>query len=341
MYWRLEMERRLITLFILSSLCVLFASCSLNENNLPQEISTNRVDTSADYIAESNEETEHSDSSLQSVFTSADTMTTSEKNDNINKYGELEPYLKYDWVNSNGKLVNCESGKMNGPFFYISIVNLNLDNIPEVIISQKYSNRTIQMNDIFSINNNEVTYMASFYGGFGDNIEVLEDSLTKKLYFVCDSNVFQNQTTSKTLILCSYNSDFTSFCCNPQLSVNEKNDVTVYRQYKHYQDEINCIETFSVWDFGEKNEITNLITENQYETEYQKIFERLTSVSNSSVYKTDKLIYNLFDDEDMCSSDEEVTTEIKKILNDYLLMECYEEPEVELYESHEINNTDY
>lgn len=335
------MERKLIALFILLWSCILFVSCSSNKYNLSQVPHTYSIDASDDSTAESNEETEHSVSSLQNIITSAVTLIASEKNETVNKYGNLEPYLKYNWVNCNGNLINSKSDKMNGPFFYISMVDLNLDNIPEVIISQKYSDRTIQINDIFSINNNEVTYQMSFYGELGDNIDVLEDSLTKKLYFVCNCNVFQNQTTTKTLILCGYNSDFTSFSCNPQISVNEKDNLIVYRQYKQHNEEANCMDFFSVWDFGENDEITNVLTEHQYEAEYQKIFEGLISLSNSYVYKTNKLIYNLFDDEDMCSSNEEVTAEIEKILNDYILMECYEEPKAEPYESHEINSTDY
>ena len=84
---------------------------------------------------------------------------------------------------------------------------------------------------------------------------------------------------------------------------------------------VNCTDFFSVWDFGENEEITNVITEDHYNVEYQNIFENLTLVCELQAFKTNDLIYDLFDDDEIYSSNEEVTIEMEKIINEYFFYE--------------------
>lgn len=231
----------------------------------------------------------------------------------------VEPYLKYDWVNSSGRLIGTESYEMNGPCFFITIADLNLDNVPEAILSQKYSNRTVQINDVYGIENDKVVYKASFYGAFENSISIYEDKSTHRKFFMCYSNVFQSQTTTKSLILCSYTDDFSEFYCVPQLSINEMDKTIIYRQFVEKNEFFNCIDYLSVWDFGENEGITQTITEEQYVIENQNILYELIKVKESSVIKTDELVFNLCEDgEEWYSDSEKVLFEIKKVLNGYL-----------------------
>lgn len=313
--------RKLIIQIIIFLSCVFLVSCSKNVDKPFKTILTDSTDINTDCGYEKNAEFDYSDSALSELVTSAETVIAGKKVEDRDKYGQLEMYLKYNWVNSNGFLISSESDKMNGPFFYMTIADLNLDNTPDIIVSQKYSNRTVQINDIYSINNGEVTYKASFYGSFNDNITIFKDEITQMLYFVCNSEVFQNQTMTNTLLLCSYNIDFSHFSCNPQLSQSKKEQTIIYRQYTQRKEMVNCTDFFSVWDFGENEEITNVITEDHYNVEYQNIFENLTLVCELQAFKTNDLIYDLFDDDEIYSSNEEVTIEMEKIINEYFFYE--------------------
>lgn len=220
------------------------------------------------------------------------------------------PFLEYDWVNSEGLFFKSESIEINGPFFTINIVDLNYDNIPEVILSQKFSNRTAQINDIFVLEKAEITYKASFYGDFGECVSLYTDNKTGKIYFTTTNIIYQNQTETETISLCEYDDKFETFSCKPVISMNKKEDITIFRMYCD-----ECI--LSVWSWGENENITKEITEYEYNLKKENMYDSLIIAKKSKVFESKKLVYNTFEDteEPLYSSKSEVYDELLALLS--------------------------
>ncbi len=227
---------------------------------------------------------------------------------------EFAPYFEYDWVNSSGNFFNRQSTEMNGPFFTMMAVDLNCDNSPEIILSQKYSDRTAQINDIFTSENNEIEYKASFYGDLGESIKLYEDRQTGKKYFPTINSVYQNQTQTETVSLCVFSDNFEDFTCVPKLSESTADDKTVFRIYKE-----ECLLS-SVWLWSENEELTEEINESAYNLETENLYNNLSLVKECRAFKSERLVFNRFEDTDepLYSSKEDVDRELVSILGSFV-----------------------
>ena len=207
--------------------------------------------------------------------------------------------LEYDWVRSDGLMISSVSVSeyMSGPLFKISLCDLNLDGTPEVILSQKYSSRVPQVNDIYVIRDGGISYLCSFYGTADGQLSVYTDKNTGQRAFVCTDTVYMNSVESQTTILCRYSDDFTGFECVPLCS-SHRDDVRSETRYRSEYD--------TGW-IGFENENSPLLTADEYNAVIERFTEplellesvRFTTSSNAVHYKEGF-------DESWCTSEKEL-----------------------------------
>lgn len=237
----------------------------------------------------------------------------------------LDIILDYDWMNADGQLISKENEDMNGPFISITLSDLNSDEIPEVILSQTYTSRTVQINDVYSIINNSMTYVGSFFGGIKDN-KIFFNKESGKFLFYGEADTFQNMTDTNTVFVCSYNEDLSDFNCFPLASVNLKDDIKEYREYAAFSFDQNCVYDFSCWSFG-ANEMfysaTKAVTAEAYEKLMFEFKAALEEMYTLKMATSEKLVFNRFENtdydgsENWASSKEETENELKRIYDEY------------------------
>ena len=216
--------------------------------------------------------------------------------------------LGYDWVRSDGLMISSVSEYMDGPLFKMSFCDLNLDGTPEVILSQKYSSRVPQVNDIYIIRDSGISYQCSFDGTADGQLFVYADKNTGQKAFVCTDTVYMNSVESQTTILCRYSDDFTGFECVPLCS-SHRDDVRSETRYRSECD--------TGW-IGFENENSPLLTADEYNgiiEDFMEPLEFLESVlfttSANAVHYRERL------DESLCTSEKELKELLNRLYSDY------------------------
>lgn len=219
-------------------------------------------------------------------------------------------YLEYDWIHSDGTMISSESEYMTGPQFTISFSDLNFDGLPEVILSQKYSNRTLHINDVYSIRNGNVENVFSFVGTLESPLVVYEDNSGSKT-FICENTVYQNSVESRTTIRCSYSDDFKINNWTPLFSVHTDN----INNETRFRDE-----TDTDW-FGDENKNSKLLTEEQYNNALRDLMSSLFFLGNAEIQTGPSVVhYNETIGENLCTSQKELAEILYKLYLDYNLI---------------------
>lgn len=211
--------------------------------------------------------------------------------------------LEYDWVHSEGQEISSESEIMTGPLFTVSFSDLNSDGTPEVILSQKYSNRLPQVNDIYVIRDDGISYQCSFSGTVDEQFPIYINRETGEKIFVCKNTVYQNSVESQTTIYCTYFDDFTKFECVPLCS-SHRDDVMSVSRFR----------TDSAW-YCDEDENAKLITEDEYNKILEDFMEQLELWDNVRFQTSTKLVH---DRSGFGSSDKEVKDALNDLYSRYV-----------------------
>lgn len=211
--------------------------------------------------------------------------------------------LEYDWVHSEGEMISSDSEIMTGPLFTVSFSDLNSDGTPEVILSQKYSNRYPQVNDIYVIRDDGISYQCSFSGTVDEQFPIYINRETGEKIFVCKNTVYQNSVESQTTICCTYSDDFTKLEYVPLCS-SHRDDVMSVSRFR----------TDPVWDCDE-DENAKLITEDEYNKILEDFMEQLELLDNVRFQTSTKLVHSR---SGFSSSDEEVKDALNDLYSRYV-----------------------
>ena len=211
--------------------------------------------------------------------------------------------LEYDWVHSEGQEISSESEIMTGPLFTVSFSDLNSDGTPEVILSQKYSNRLPQVNDIYVILDDGISYQCSFSGTVDEQFPIYINRETGEKIFVCKNTVYQNSVESQTTIYCTYFDDFTKFECVPLCS-SHRDDVMSVSRFR----------TDSAW-YCDEDKNAKLITEDEYNKILEDFMEQLELLDNVRFQTSTKLVH---DRSGFGSSDKEVKDALNDLYSRYV-----------------------